>query len=494
MADLQKVFPGRPQENDTAEKARERYVQAARDAGVSLDQITNFIAANYVAQPKQLLFHAEARKCDDVGGTTWILFGGARGGAKSHAELAQVGIDDCQRHRGLKVLFLRKYMKSAAESIDDLVYKVLQGVYYDYKPSSGTIEFPSTGSKIVIGGFHQDEDIEKYIGVEYDIAVVEEANLISEYRITRLRGSIRSSTDWRARLYLSANPGGIGHAYLKKYFVDPYNNQEESKFLGGATKYIPSTYKDNAFNSKDYIDYLLAIPGPLGEAWREGRWDIFEGMAFPSWIHARHVKSVKDLPRWWPRWWAVDWGYDHPFCALLLTVNPDNGRHYVERELFQRHLTDRQQARLIRSVTPPDVTIAFHYIDPSMFNSKNSGEEGVTSAADEYVNEGISSLIRGDNNRIAGKIKIDRLLADLPDGEPGLIVDDTCRNLIAQFEGLVHKEGTEDTDKEQEDDAIAALRYGLSRLRSPETENSPSAQRARKGTQKNPWDKVKSYL
>src|ERR1041384_3158315 len=88
----------------------------AKECGVPDDALKRFLAANYVPQPKQLEFHGAARLCDHDDGPVRVGIGGARGGAKSHAMLGQMVIDDCQRMRGLKFLFLRKVLKAARES------------------------------------------------------------------------------------------------------------------------------------------------------------------------------------------------------------------------------------------------------------------------------------------------------------------------------------------------------------------------------------------
>jgi len=440
----------------------EPVVQAAHDAGCPPDQIERFLVAGYIPQPVQLRFHAEARKADALDGPTWVGMGGARGGSKSHATMAQVGLDDCQRTPGLKALFLRKVQKSAAESMDDLVFRVFKGVRYDYSSSEGRIEF-ANGSRILLGGYNNESDINKYIGVEYDEVVIEEATQLSEDKIVKLRGSVRTSrNDWRVRIYPTTNPGGIGHNWFKKAFIDPHKLGTQGELTGNRTAFVPANYHDNAFLASDYIEYLDGLPEPLRSAWRDGNWDIFEGMAFPGWRADENIVDPYELPSWWPRWRAVDWGYSAPFCCLWFAKDPDSGRVYVYRELYQSGLTDRQQARLIREYSGKE-QYTFTYSDPSMFSRKNTSDIA-TSSADEYNLEGVY-LTRADNERVSGKRKVDRMLSNLTDGKPGLLVFNNCRNLIRTLPSLVYDEhNAEDIDTNQEDHAYDALRYGLSSL------------------------------
>ena len=63
-----------------------------------------------------------------------------------------------------------------------------------------------------------------------------------------------SKDNWRPRMYLSTNPGGIGHAWFKKRIVGPHREKRE-----GRTRFIPSTYRDNPFLNVEYTDWLEGL-------------------------------------------------------------------------------------------------------------------------------------------------------------------------------------------------------------------------------------------
>jgi hypothetical protein len=129
--------------------------------------------------------------------------------------------------------------------------------------------------------------------------------------------------------------------------------------------------------------------------------------------------------------------------------------------VYQSGLADRAQARLILDRTPKSEELPYSYADPSMWTKKSKDLE-FYSTADEYYKEGVN-LIRGDNSRIQGKHRIDNLLADLPDGKPGLIIDPSCYNLIRQLENIPRDQNNpEDVDTKAEDHSIDALKYLLS--------------------------------
>lgn len=70
---------------------------------------------------------------------------------------------------------------------------------------------------------------------------------------------------------------------------------------------------------------------------------------------------------------------------------------------------------------------------------------------------------KGAGSRVAGINVIHSRLALREDGKPGLVVFNTCRNLIRELPALCYsKSHPEDVDTSAEDHAFDALRYGLS--------------------------------
>lgn len=432
------------------------YAFMAAAAGCPPDQTRNFLAGGYIAWPTMLGFHAAARQADRYGHGNEIAIGGSRGPGKSHAIMAQVGLDDCQRFKGLKVLFLRKVQKAAAESLEDLTIRVFQ--YTPHELTGNRVKFPN-GSRILLGGYKDERDIEKYLGIEYDVIVLEEATQITEAKKDKIKGSLRTSkVGWRTRMYLSTNADGIGLQWFKKTYIEPWREGKEVN-----ARYFEAHYRDNPLLAQDYVDYLENLKGPLGKAWRDADWDAFAGMAFPLWNYDRHVIPPFEIPDEWPKWRAVDWGMAAPWCCLWFAKNPDTQRIYVYREAYKAELTSKQQAGYIVDATPPNEIITITYADPALWTRKDM-EGMVKSTSDEYRTAGVP-LTKADNRRIEGKRKVDEIMADISDGEPGVQIFDTCPHLIEQCSTLVHDElNVEDVDTRQEDHAYDTLRYGLTNV------------------------------
>lgn len=443
----------------TATSELESYLQSAKDAGCPADQMENFISAGYVALPSLLPFHALARQIDNRIGVDQILLDGTRGSAKSHAVIAQVGIDDCKRAPGIKCLFLRQTQKAAGESFDDLITRVLRNV--PHKKNTERVTFPN-GSRILIGGYQNDNDIDKYLGIEYDIIVPEEGTQISGPKFDKLRGSLRTSReDFVPRMYYTTNPGGIGHQHFKHTFIEPNREGRET-----TTRRFFTSYKDNPFINPEYKAYLEGLTGTLAKQWRDGDWDIFEGMAFSSWRHDLHVVKPFEIPTHYIRMTGTDWGFAAPFVTLWAAKNPDNGRVIIYRGVHEKGLTDPRQAELIKASEDPDEKIRKRYADPSMWASKTQGNT-VTSSADVYAAHGIY-LTAANNDRINGKRKVDKLLEPLSDGLPGLLVFENVFDIIRTLPSLIYdKLHPEDVDTSGDDHDYDALRYLLTDDRDP---------------------------
>jgi phage terminase large subunit len=454
--------------NKEYEEAITECIKTAVEAGSPEDQVRQFLSCGYVPLHWQWKFHALARECDKTGGPVKLGAGGARGPGKSHGVFAQVAIDDCQRVPNLKFLFLRQTGKAAQESFEDLIARVLMGkVGYDYKQS--TLRFPN-GSRIMLGGFYNEKDIDQYIGIEYDGIAIEELNQLTDKKIDKLLGSMRTSKDnWRPRLYASFNPGGIGHQFVKDTFVKPFRNREEFD-----TRYVPSTYKQNPYLNKEYIDYLQKLKGALGVAWREGDFDIFEGQYFAEYRYEIHVCEPFTLPREWPRYICGDYGYAKPSAVYWYAVNQDE-QIFVYRELYQTNLTYGQLAKKIVEITGKDEKklIRSCTFDPAIkIRSKHTGISGQEEMGNSLT------VLAGDNDRIAGWNRFHEYLAPYtgPDGKrtAKLQIFRTCQHLIETIPLMIFDETIpEDLNTDLEDHAVDSIRYGLMSRPYPQKQPRP---------------------
>ncbi len=442
--------------------------RTAKDAGVPEDSLDRFLRGGYVPQPKQLQFHAAARECDRPNGPTQVGFGGARGPGKSHALMAQAAIDDCQRIPGLKVLYLRKIQKNAREQFEDLRRSVLKGVPHNF--TNGVLHFPNL-SRIFLGHFKNETDIDQYLGIEYDLIVIEEATTLSLAKYRALRDSNRTSKPGvRPRIYASTNPGGVGHAWFKTTFIVPARRNEETD-----TRFIFGTVDDNKFNDDDYQRKLEENTGWRLQAYRYGDWDIAAGQYFSTWRHDAIVKKELEIMPGSDVWCSLDYGFQHPTVCYLFSEH--DGKKQVIDEHWRRHaLVPEHSADIKRMLERHGLKIenlkAF-VASPDAFAKK--GNESGKTIADEYSDNGIR-LTRANDARVSGAAFLLKLLgrdADaknkVPAIQPQLEIHERCVKLIENLPTLQHDPHRPedvlkvdiDEDGNGGDDPYDACRYGL---------------------------------
>lgn len=448
------------------EKALFEYFERARSYGVPADQLRNFRDGGYVAQEKQLQFHAACRECDNPDGPTQIGFGGARGPGKSHGIFAQIALDDCRRFDGLKVLYLRKVAKNAREQFEDLRRSVLKNTKHEYKIQSGTIFFEN-GSRILIGHFKNESDIDNYLGLEYDIIAIEEGTTLTLSKYKTLRDSNRTSKEgFRPRVYVSTNPGGVGHAWFKERFIKPARDGNETD-----TRFIFATVDDNAFIDADYTKKLEDNTGWKLKAYRYGDWDIAAGQFFTTWNHLRHVRNDIQIIPSATYWASLDHGFNH-YTTCYLFQSYDGIMHVVDEYAMRKQLVSSNAEGIIamlerNGLTPADLSTFAAGAD--CFAAR--GITDTNTIADEYAKAGI--FLRPANvDRISGASKLLQMLGDDREKnpiEPTIYFSNRCYRAIECIPSMEHDpkrpEDVLKVDMDDEgnggDDAYDGVRYGI---------------------------------
>jgi len=442
-------------------------VLAAQKAGAPPDQIVNFAKAGYIPQPQQWKFHAAARSADRPTGPIHIAMGGDRGGAKSHAVMCQVALDDCQRYAGLDILYLRLVQKAGRKALDQLRSKTIMNIKHRYNRNEGLISF-ANGSSIVVGHFKNEGDIDKFIGIEFDAMVVEERTQLSRQKLDQLFGSLRTGKPgWRPRSYSNANPGGLGHVEFRNDFVLPYREKVET-----TTKFIPMSWRHNKFINPEYRIYLMGLQGTLGRMWRDGDWDVGAGTYFINWDEETHIiKPPKRIPLEWPIWCSIDWGWSHPTVVQWHTLLP-TGVVYTIREHVANRLLVKQHADKIKEVCDeldrPLSKIATFVAGHDVFKNTGADRDGMT-IAEHFREEGIY-LTKANVDRINGAQQMATRLGNVKENlAPSWFVSDRCPILIDTMPRMLSDEKRPedvlkiDADEfgEGGDDSYDCARYGI---------------------------------
>lgn len=408
-------------------KSLENLIEMAVSYGVARDQLERFLGAGYFPLPKQLQFHAYARQADHPNGPSSIMQGGGRGGSKSHSTFAQIALDDCQREPNLTTLIIRKVGKVAKEQVNKLRTKLLLHIPHEYNKREGWFGFHDSGSTLQIGHYRDPDDINKYLGLEYDIIAVEEPTQIPREILEKIPGSLRTSKlTWRPRDYYATNPGGVGHEYLRQKFYIPYQKKREQ-----FTRYIHSTYKDNPFIDEGYKRYLLSLTGTLGKFWRDGDWDAKAGQFFSTFDHDLHVIPSIDLSKDAPLVLSYDHGHAH-YAVAHLNTQIDGMKITIDEFYARRWLVPDITEGIYNMLDfwgrPPD-TLTAAVAGHDIFGKRGGEQDGMT-IANQFHAAGLP-FTKANINRLMGAGTMLTMLGNPEvDREPTWQITERCNGLI----------------------------------------------------------------
>ena len=128
-----------------------------------------------------------------------------------------------------------------------------------YRDADKSFTFPG-GSRIVFGYCSSESDVLQYQGQEYDVIFMDEATQFTEFQFTTLTACLRGANDFPKRFYLTCNPGGVGHTWVKRLFIDKQykasERPEDYLFIAA------NVYDNHALmeHDPDYVRMLENLP------------------------------------------------------------------------------------------------------------------------------------------------------------------------------------------------------------------------------------------
>lgn len=418
-----------------------------------------------VPNPKQILFYESEAK--------HTAYGGARGGGKSYAMRRKL-VMLCMRYDGLSVLLLRRTLAELRKNHVLPLQSELNG-YAQYKKDERAFVFPN-GSRLELGYCDNEGDLLQYQGAEYDVIGFEEATNFKEEWIRFISTALRNTRkDFSTRIYYTCNPGGVGHSYIKRLFIDrEFRDGEKPEDY----VFIPARIYDNKplmEANPDYIRLLEALPAHKRKAHLDGDWNVYEGQVFEKFRNNpehytdrrfTHVIEAFEIPETWTIYRSYDHGYAKPFSCAWWACDYD-GRLYRILELYGcvpreenvgvKWTTDEIFAEIARIEREHRWLRGKHIsgvADPAIWAS-----DGGPSIAETAERHGIY-FERGDNKRIAGWMQVHTRLAFDENGIPMMYIFENCRQFIRTMPTLQYSTvSPEDIDTNMEDHIADETRY-----------------------------------
>lgn len=413
-----------------------------------------------------------------------VLYGGAAGGGKSFGMLADPMRDITNPNfSGLLLRHTTEELRELVFKSQELYPRIYEGIKWSERKMQWT--HPS-GGRLWMSYLDKDQDVLRYQGQAFNwIGFDELTQWSSPYAWNYMRSRLRSTTpDLKLYMRSTSNPGGAGHIWVKKTFIDPAPFGQAFDAVDSETgelmvypkghekagqplfkrRFIPAKLYDNPYLADDgeYEANLMSMPENLRKQLLEGNWDVAEGAAFPEFNRAIHVLTPFNIPENWTRFRACDYGYGSHSAVLWFAIAP-SGQLVVYRELYVKGVLAVDLADEILELEKDDPPIRYGILDSSLWHKR--GDIG-PSLAEQMIKRGCrwSPSNRSKGSRVAGKNEIHwRLKVDEDLEEPMLFFTSNCVNAIAQLPTIpLDKKNPEDVDTNSEDHIYDALRYGVS--------------------------------
>ena len=378
------------------------------------------------------------------------------------------------RYDNLRLLLLRRTMPELRENHIIPLQSELAG-YAKYKAEERTFIFPN-GSRLKLGYCDNEGDMLQFQGTEYDVICFEEATNFKEEWMTFIGTSLRTTrTDFKPRIYYTMNPGGVGHEYIKRIFID--RNYKEGENPDDYV-FIQASVFDNdvLMNANpEYIKQLEALPEHKKKAHLYGDWNVYEGQVFEEFVNDSahyddrlwtHVINPFEIPSTWTIYRSFDFGYAKPFSCAWWAIDydgrlyrilelygcvpnePNTGVKWSPDEIFREIKKTENEHPWLRGKK------IFGIADPAIWDKSHG--ESIAGTAEKY---GVY-FDPGDNKRIPGWMQVHYRLRFDENGIPMMYIFKNCKGFIRTMPLMTYDEHKpEDIDTSLEDHIADETRY-----------------------------------
>lgn len=414
-----------------------------------------------------------------------VLYGGSAGSGKSYALLADPMRYFSNKHfRGLILRRTNDELRELIWKSQELYLQAFPGAVWREKDKEWRL--PS-GARLWMTYLEREDDVHRYQGQAFTyIAFDELTQYPTPFAWNYMRSRLRDASG-TLPLFMRAtsNPGGPGHGWVKRMFIDPAPWGTAFKATDIETgvvmtypkghakegqplferRFIPARLTDNPYLYKDgvYESNLMSLPEAQQRQLLYGDWDVADGAAFPEFRQSLHVVEPYEIPHSWRRFRSCDFGYSTRQASAVhwYAINPSTGQLIVYRELYVNQHTGAELARKVLDLEKNE-SISYGVLDSSVWSVR--GQSG-PSIAEEMIHTGCrwKPSDRTAGSRVAGKNRLHELLRPDPWTKlPGIVFFNTCRQIISDLPVIPNDKDSDDIDsKYATDHAYDSIRYGI---------------------------------
>ena len=409
-----------------------------------------------------------------------LLYGGAVGGGKSEYAIVEA-ITYCLTYPGVAVAIFRRTHPELEQSVLGRFFALVPPEVAHYSKGSGCATF-FNGSKLWFRSCQYEHDVYRYQSAQWAALFIDEAGHFTESIVRYLYTRVR----WPGVpniLRLTANPGGPGMGFLRRWFMKPLPAELGNRPLPRpfevwrpqpakddptppdrvpSRQFIPAKFSDNPALMEykpDYLSQVYSLPGDKGKQLAEGNWDANDGMIVGKYWQESYAVGPNDRdflsmglkpgqvvpwhvvpnPAWKPPkgatiYGSVDYGYGAPWAFHLHAVLPD-GHVRTFFEIYETKVRDVEQAQRIRKVLEANgYRPEWILLEPIMFNSRK--EMGLAKTIAEVYSDALAGMVQlrqsaaGRGSRVSRPQRWIDALQVAPDGFPWWQVTTACPHLI----------------------------------------------------------------
>ena len=392
----------------------------------------------------------------------YIVMKGSAGSGKS-VDTAQNYILRLMKDKGRNLVCVRKEditnRDSTYAELTGAIYRMFGNKtekYWKMNTSPLMITFKPNGNKIIFRGVKDEKQREKLKSITFQKGKltdvwIEEATEITQadFEIIddRLRGELPPGQFYQIRM--TFNPVNKNH-WIKKNFFD----MQDDNVLTHHSTYLGNRFIDDAYRTR--MERRKKVDPEGYQIYGLGEWGEIGGLILHNWetkVCSQNLNDYDDVAI------GQDFGFNHANAILLLGIKDDN--IYILKEVY---CFEKETAEIIPMAKAADIPMNREMwcdsAEPDRIKTwKNAG----------YRAKGVDK--GGSNGSVKAQIDwLKGIVTKTKTIQRHIYVDPSCVNTIKELQQWKWKKDEKtgeylDEPVPFQDDAMAALRYGIERWR-----------------------------